>query len=107
MTQGVALYYFDSYGPGYVSITGSARLVKDPKEKALRWKKEWQAFYPERDSSYLLCAVEPKKLEVVNEKYNITGDSKTWKPPALKFESADSKPKEGVIPKLGHFGYKV
>ncbi|TDI93439.1 MAG: hypothetical protein E2O77_02845 [Caldithrix sp.] len=36
----VALYYFDSYGPGYVSITGSARLVKDPKEKALRWKKE-------------------------------------------------------------------
>ena len=83
----VVLYYFDSEAPGYVSITGSARLVNDAKEKALRWKKEWQPFYPDRDSSYLLIAVEPKKLEVVNEKYNITGDLKTWTPPAVKFKS--------------------
>ena len=88
----VALYYFDADGPGYVSITGSARLVNDPKEKALRWKKEWQAFYPDRAGSYLLIAVEPEKLEVVSEKYNITGDSKTWKPPTLKFKSTDPKP---------------
>jgi len=87
----VVLYYFDSEASGYVSITGSARLVNDPKEKALRWKKEWQAFYPDRDSSYLLIAVEPEKLEVVSEKYNITGDLKTWTPPAIKFKSAASK----------------
>jgi len=88
----VVLYYFDSEAPGYVSITGSARLVNDAKEKNLRWKKEWQPFYPDRDSSYLLIAVEPEKLEVVNEKYNITGDLKTWKPPTLKFKSAAPKP---------------
>ncbi len=87
----VVLYYFDSDGLGYVSIAGSARLVNDPKEKALRWKKEWQAFYPDRDSSYLLIAIDPKKLEVVSEKHNITGDLKTWTPPAVKFKSADSK----------------
>jgi len=87
----VVLYYFDSEASGYVSITGIARLVNDAKEKALRWKKEWQAFYPDRDRSYLLIAVEPKKLEVVSEKHNITGDLKTWTPPAIKFKSADSK----------------
>ena len=73
----VVLYYFDSEAPGYVSIAGSARLVNDPKEKALRWKKEWQAFYPDRDNSYLLIAVEPKNLEVVSEKHNITDNLKT------------------------------
>ena len=87
----VVLYYFDAEGPGYVSITGHARLVTNPKEKALRWKKEWQAFYPDRDSGYLLIAVEPKKLEVVSEKYNIIGDSITWKPPTLDLKSGDSK----------------
>lgn len=90
----VVLYYFDSDGLGYVSITGSARLVNDPKEKALRWKKEWQAFYPDRDSSYLLIAVDPEKLEIVSEKHNITGDFKTWTPPTVKFKSAAPKPEQ-------------
>ena len=87
----VVLYYFDAEGPGYVSITGHARLVTNPEEKALRWKKEWQAFYPDRDGGYLLIAVEPKKLEVVSEKYNIIGDSKTWEPPTLHLKSDDAK----------------
>ena len=93
MTQGSPFTILTDTDPAMSALPETPGLLNDPKEKALRWKKEQQAFYPAGDSSYLLIAVEPKELEVVNEKYNITGDSTTWKPPALKFESADSKPK--------------
>ncbi|MCU1265232.1 MAG: FMN-binding pyridoxamine 5-phosphate oxidase-related protein [Acidobacteria bacterium] len=81
----VVLYYFDSASQGYVSISGVARLVEDPKEKSRHWKAEWKAFYPERPKDYLLIAVTPEKLEVVIEKKGIVGTSRTWKPPTLTF----------------------
>ncbi len=87
MTQGSPFTILTHTDPAMSALPEAPGLLNDPKEKALRWKKEWQAFYPDRDSSYLLSAVEPKKLEVVNEKYNITGDVKTWTPPAVKFKS--------------------
>jgi general stress protein 26 len=34
----VALYYFVATERSYVTITGIARLVNDPQEKAKRWK---------------------------------------------------------------------
>ena len=81
----VALYYFDSASQGYVTISGTARIVSDPKEKARHWKEEWKAFYPDRDQSYLLIAVTPEKLEVVSEKKGITGDANSWAPPTVRF----------------------
>ena len=81
----VTLYYFDREAQAYVSIYGIARLVNDPAEKAKRWKEEWKDFYPDRDGDYLLIAVRPEKLELVNVKKDIVGDPQTWKPPTVDF----------------------
>jgi general stress protein 26 len=81
----VTLYYFDREAQAYVTITGIARLVNDPKEKAKRWKDEWKDFYPDRAKDYLLIAVQPEKLEVVSVKKGIVGDPRTWKPPSVVF----------------------
>lgn len=80
----VTLYYFDREGQGYVTISGIARLVNNPKEKAKRWKEEWKDFYPDRTRDYLLIAVTPEKLEVISEKRKITGDPRTWLPPSVE-----------------------
>ena len=81
----VTLYYFDREGQGYVTISGIARLVNDPKQKSKWWKDEWKVFYPDRARGYLLIAVTPEKLEVISEKRGISGDPKNWKPPAVEF----------------------
>ena len=81
----VTLYYFDRDAQAYVSISGTARLVNDPKEKAKRWKDEWKDFYPDRVRDYLLIVVTPEKLELVNVKKGIVGDPQTWKPPSVTF----------------------
>ena len=81
----VTLYYFDRDAQAYVSISGTARLVNDPKEKAKRWKDEWKDFYPDRVRDYLLILVTPEKLELVNIKKGIVGDPQTWKPPSVTF----------------------
>ena len=87
----VTLYYFDREGPGYVTIYGTARLVDDPIEKAKRWKDEWKAFFPDRAKNYLLVAVTPERLEIVNEKKGIVGHRMTWAPPSVSFPKARSK----------------
>lgn len=81
----VSLYYFDREAQAYVTISGTARLVNDPKEKAKRWKDEWKDFYPDRARDYLLIAVRPEKLEVVSVKKGIVGDPNTWTPPSVSF----------------------
>jgi general stress protein 26 len=81
----VTLYYFDREGEAYVTISGIARLVNDPKEKAKRWKDEWKDFYPDRARNYLLIAVQPDRLEVVSVKKGIVGDPNTWTPPSVNF----------------------
>ena len=81
----VTLYYFDRESPAYVTISGFARLVNKRAEKAKRWKDEWKAFYPDREKGYLLIAVTPKELEIVNEKKGIVGDANLWTPPTVRF----------------------
>ena len=78
--QRVTLYYFVRDDQAYVTISGRARIVRDPKEKAKHWKDEWKDFYPDRQ--YLLIAVAPERLEVIRVKQGISGDSITWRPPA-------------------------
>jgi general stress protein 26 len=80
----VTLYYFDSAGLGTVTLMGNARLVDDAKEKAKRWKPGWEAFYPDRDSSYLLIKVHPERMEVVSVKYGLMGDPQTWTPQGVE-----------------------
>jgi general stress protein 26 len=82
----VALYYVAPDGNGYVSVTGLAELVDDPAERATRWKAEWDQYYTDREAQYLLIRVRPVRLEVVNYRRGVVGDSATWRPPALEFE---------------------
>ena len=79
----VTLYYFNRENEEYVVLTGVARLVNDPKQKAKWWKDEWNSFYPNRAKDYLLIEFKPETLEVVSEKKKIFGDSVTWKPPRV------------------------
>lgn len=79
----VTLYYFNRENEEYVVLTGVARLINDPKEKAKWWKDEWNSFYPNRAKDYLLIKFKPETLEVVSEKKQIFGDPVTWKPPRV------------------------
>jgi len=81
----VLLYYQDPNGAGYVTIEGTARLVDDAVEKERRWKEEWTPFYPDRAATYLLIAVTPERLKVVNYRLGVVGDTETWRVPALEF----------------------
>lgn len=81
--QRVTLYYFVQEDQAYVTISGRARIVDDAKERAKHWKDEWKDFYPDRN--YLLIVVKPEKLELVNVKQGLIGDSVTWKPAAVTF----------------------
>jgi general stress protein 26 len=83
----VTLYYFDREGQAYVTISGLARIVSDPKEKTKHWKDEWKNFYPDRERGYSLIAVIPEKLEVISNKKGIIGNSVTWTPPAIAFKN--------------------
>ena len=82
----VTLYYFNGEDSAYVSLTGIARLVNDPKEKARRWKDDWKDFYPDRAKDYLLIEVTPETLEVVNVKKGIVGDARAWQTPTVRFK---------------------
>ena len=87
----VVLHYFDRESAAYVTISGTARLVNDPKEKARWWKEEWKAFYPDRAKDFLLIAVIPNELEIVSEKKGILGDSIRWTTPKVRFGSKGSR----------------
>lgn len=83
----VTVYYAHPQGAGYVSLYGTAELVDDPEEKTARWKEEWEQYYPEKESTYLLIKVTPTRMDVVDYIRNIVGDQLTWKSPSLTFEA--------------------
>ncbi len=82
----VVLYYFDREAQAYVSISGRARLVNDPRLKLKWWKDEWREFYPDRAKDYLLIEVKPQRLEIVSVKRGIIGHDRSWTPPSVTFK---------------------
>ncbi len=83
----VTLYYFDKAAAGYVMIHGNALLVNDIDVKKVRWKENWNAFYPDKNENYLLIKVSPYWMEVVSYMHGIAGDSISWTPPKVYFKS--------------------
>ena len=83
----VTLYYLDSDASGYVMIHGTAQLVDNQKEKEKRWKDEWEAFYPNKTEDYLLIKVTPIWMEISSTTRGIVGDTITWQPPIVIFDS--------------------
>jgi len=83
----VCVYYADhSRATGYVSIRGKAYLVDDMQEKLKRKREYWTQAFP--DWKFLvLIKVVPEKIEVINYRRGIVGDSDTWKVPTVEFHS--------------------
>ena len=81
----VTLLYFDATTESYLTVIGAAQLVRDPAEKARRWKAEWAGFYNDenRGDDYLLIRIEPSRLEVVAPTLGMTNDPATWRPVVL------------------------
>jgi len=78
----VTLYYADvkDIGQGYVTVLGHARIVTDPAEKAKHWKTSFEAFWPDRNETYVLVEVVPDRVEVLSPMNNIMNDPVTWTP---------------------------
>lgn len=79
----VVLHYFDPATLSYVSLIGRARVVRDRATKDAHWLAAWDAFYPDRDTSVVLIAVQAERLEVVSSTLGVAGDAATWRPPTL------------------------
>ena len=81
----VSLLYFDAPRQHYVSITGSAAVVRNAADKARLFKPEWQAFYKNGSAGedYVLLKVTPTRLEIVAESLGMTNDPVTWRPVAI------------------------
>lgn len=78
----VTLTYFDRDGQHYVTIVGTATIVRDLAAREAHWKDEWKAFYPNgfRGDEYLLIRVDPIQLEVVAPGLGMNNDPVTWRP---------------------------
>ncbi|WP_439132443.1 pyridoxamine 5'-phosphate oxidase family protein [Polaribacter sp.] len=79
------LYYFDAKTVSYVSLFGEATLINSAAEKEKYWKEEWVNFYNNKTTGYILIKFTPKSGTIISEKYNLLGDSITWKAPQLNF----------------------
>jgi general stress protein 26 len=82
----VALYYFDSEGKSYVTISGVARLIEDPAQKSEWWKPEWEPFYEDsyRGEDFVLIEVVAKRCEVMSIEHKIASAAKSWKPAVVE-----------------------
>ncbi|MDA0683542.1 MAG: pyridoxamine 5'-phosphate oxidase family protein [Bacteroidetes bacterium] len=72
-------------GVGYVTLRGRASIVNDPVEKEERWLPHWEAFYPDRESMFVLIHFVPEDGEVVSFPAGLVGDSLTWAAPEFSF----------------------
>ncbi|MFA5974210.1 MAG: pyridoxamine 5'-phosphate oxidase family protein [Lentimicrobiaceae bacterium] len=81
----VVVYYYDTKGKSYVSVSGKARLVDTPAKKAKYWKDGWKIFYPDRDKNYILIEVIPEKLEVCSFRYKLFWEPVTGIPHSVDF----------------------
>jgi general stress protein 26 len=64
---------------------GTAELVRDSLAIKEQWKPEWDQFYKNRNTDCVLIKVKPVRVEVINYKAGITGDSVTWQPAVVTF----------------------
>ena len=81
----VTLYYDHPEKAGYVVVYGTAKLVDDKELKGKWFKEEWARFYEDREKEYILIAVTPKSIQVLDYTKGIMGDPATWIAPAIEF----------------------
>lgn len=79
------LYYFDPNKGAYVTLQGITEIVDSPDIKQKYWKKEWQNFYKNKTTDFLLLKFKPSRGFLISEEHHIFGDSITWAAPKLNF----------------------
>lgn len=82
----VTLLYFDAPRASYVSLLGTAVLVRDAAAKAKWWKEDWASFYSNKNKGddYVLIKVTPRQLEIVSDVLGMKNDPLTWRPVTLE-----------------------
>ena len=81
----VCLYYADhTNASGYVSITGSAEIIDDKKVLEEKKRKYWEASIDNWREVLVLIKITPEKLDILNYKHGLTGDSVTWRTPSIE-----------------------
>ncbi len=70
----------------YLTVVGTAGLVRDPAGKARPWKTDWAGFYKDanRGDDCVLIRVKPSRLEVSAPSLGLTNDPATWRPVILE-----------------------
>ena len=81
--KNVTVHFNSNENDGYVSVKGHAYINKDSVLVNNYWKDDWNLFYPDK-SNYRVLKVIINSFELISEKYNILGDSLTWKSPIIK-----------------------
>ena len=78
----VTVHFNSKENDGYVSIKGYAYVNNDSVVINKYWKDDWNIFYRDK-SNYRVIKVIIKSFELISERYNILGDSLTWKSPKI------------------------
>ena len=81
--KNVTVHFNSNENDGYVSVKGHAYINKDSVLVNNYWKDDWNVFYPVK-SNYRVLKVIINSFELISEKYNVLGDSLTWKSPMIK-----------------------
>ena len=80
--KNVTVHFNSNENDGYVSVKGHAYINKDSVLVNNYWKDDWNLFYPDK-SNYRVLKVIINSFELISERYNILGDSLTWKSPKI------------------------
>jgi general stress protein 26 len=83
--KNVTVHFNSNENDGYVSVKGHAYINKDSVLVNNYWKDDWNVFYPVK-SNYRVLKVIINSFELISEKYNVLGDSLTWKSPMIKLK---------------------
>jgi len=78
----VTVHFNSKENDGYVSVKGHAYVNNDSVVINKYWKDDWNIFYRDK-SNYRVIKVIIKSFELISERYNILGDSLTWKSPKI------------------------
>ncbi len=78
--------YFSNHNTaiGYVNISGKAEVIDD-KDLLKKMKRDYWEGIPNWQDIFVLIKIIPERLEVINYKYNLNNDPKTFKAPSINF----------------------
>ena len=81
------LAYHDKAGPGYVTLSGTSRIMEAPAERRKYWRKEWEAFFPggPDGSNYVVIEFTPQRIELISATHKIAVEPTS--PPAILYRT--------------------